>query len=764
MLCISLASACLWLLAGPADPRVRAAAPDRAGRAVVEFPGGGSELSLQIPAVTLDGRPQSEFEPADSASSNAALRVSTESLGPLAAAITWAARDDAVHDFTIAISDNSNYYGGGERFGGLNQKGLVLPIASIDRPEPKGSVSYKPTPFYMSTRGYAVWLDSSAPASFDFNATQREQVLIHCRAAQVRLVFIGGDGFAAFLDEFTRLTGRPRVPPAWAFAPWKSRNVHRDRAEVLADAELTRRHDLPGSVIVIDSPWETCYNDFTLNEQQFTAAAAMFARLHELGFQTCLWLTPFINTQNVVDMPGITPGPCSNFAAAAERGLLVRGPDGGPMIVEWWKGRGALVDFTNPAAVAWWHAQLAQTRRWGVRAFKCDDGEGNFVQDAVFHDGSPAAEMRNRYAALYLETAQQYIDRELGGDGVLLARCGFTGSQRQPFCWAGDNEANWSFENGLPSVVLAGQNAALSGLPLWGHDIAGYIGRPSRELFIRWTQFGALSPLMQVHMTSNLGPWDFDEQTLAIYRTFARLHTQLFPYIAAAAHEAARTGMPIIRPMVLAFPGDPAARTEQYQYLFGPDLLVAPLVQPGDYRTVYLPRARPPVDGQPSATLDNPAPAAAADWIDFWSGAAQQGGRTIEVHAPLERMPLFVRAGALLCLLPEDVDTLLPRYAELAADVVALDDRRVVQIWPGLRADAVLRTADGLRIRADRSGGEVVLTVAADPPRPLELRRMFATLAPGESRDVWTESGAGKWLRTSVTARPEGMELRWPAP
>ncbi len=602
----------------------------------------------------------------------------------------------------LPIHDNSNYYGTGERFHALNQKGYIVPIASIDRPEPKGTASYKPIPFFMSTRGYGLWLDTAEPATFDFNATERSRVLLTVDASKLRFVLFAGPSFIDILREFTALTGRPPVPPAWSFAPWKSRDVHRNRDEVLQDAELTRKHDLPGSVIVIDSPWETGYNDFNINQQQFPDPASMFARLESLGFYTCLWLTPFVNTRNKMDMPGIEPGPTSTLTDAAAKGLLVKQPDGQPYLASWWKGKGGLVDFTNPAAVAWWHEQLARTAQFNIRAFKCDDGEGNFIADARFHDGSPASAMKNRYAVEYLRATYSYLTDRFHGDGVLFARCGFTGSQKYPFCWCGDLETNFSTDNGLPAAIIAGQSAALSGLSMWGHDIAGYIGEPTPECFIRWTQFGCFSPLMQIHMTCNKGPWDFGPEALDIYRTFAKLHTQLYPYINAAAHEAATTGMPIIRPMVFAFQSDPAAAAHIYQYMFGPDLLVAPMYAGGTRRTVYLPKG---------------------DWLNYWTGSKDTGPRTIDVEAPIAQVPLFVRAGAIIEMLPPDINTLITKNDKLDKSAIPLDDRRIVQVWPG--PSTKLDSPDGLQISTAEN--EIILESAT--PRPIELQFMHTRFA-----------------------------------
>ncbi|MGA7307055.1 MAG: TIM-barrel domain-containing protein, partial [Rhodothermales bacterium] len=383
-------------------------------------------------------------------------------------------------------------------------------------------------------------------------------------------------------------------------------------------------------------------------------------------------------------------------------GFLVSDSSGKVLTTEWWKGEGGLVDFTNPDAVAWWYAQLDKTRAYGAKAFKCDDGEGNFVPDAVFHDGTPAYKMKNRYAALYDSVMQAYVDDRLGGDGALITRSGYTGTQKYSFDWAGDNRSNFSFEDGLPTAILAGQNAALSGIALWGSDIAGYFGYPDPELFIRWTQFATFSPFMQVHMTSNQGPWDFGPDALEIFRDFAKLRISLFPYLYEAVNEAARTGMPVIRPMVLAFQRDDRAAAARYQYLFGPDLLVAPMYQSGTYRSVYLPEG---------------------EWVDWWNGSIFDGMQTIEVHAPLAQIPLFVRSGAMLPLLPEDVDTLVPRSAKTDSSVVTMDDRRVIQIWPGTRGER--RIWGDLSAVLERVGGIATLHIESRTRRKVEVRLMY---------------------------------------
>ena len=328
--------------------------------------------------------------------------------------------------------------------------------------------------------------------------------------------------------------------------------------------------------------------------------------------------------------------------------------------------------------------------------------------------------MKNRYSDLYNGAMQEYVEKELGGDGVLIVRSGFTGVQKYPFAWAGDNYADFSFDDGLPSVVVAGQNAALSGISLWGSDIAGYAGTPDKELFIRWTQFATFVPFMQIHMTSNLGPWDFDEETLEIFREFAVLRSQLFPYLYDAVYETSRSGMPVIRPMVLAFPEDRDAHKQIHQYMFGPDLLVAPMISRGTSRSVYLP---------------------AGSWYDYWTRQRHEGPRTIEAAAPLSRIPLYVRSGAILPMLPADVQTLVSRHPRMDSSISALDERRILEVWPGRGAG--LATWDGLRARIEGSS----LLVESDRERAVEIR-LVGGHASSEIDDATVTTGeAGATLR-----------------
>ncbi len=637
---------------------------------------------------------------------NQSANILFEILDNNSIAVEWIPIDSFFYEFNFHLrnNDETRYYGTGERFNSLNQRGYIIPNITDDRYGNKGVGTHKPIPFFMSNRGLGIWVDSFSPGIFDLNGTERFETRIQFNETRLRIVFIGGENLSEILKAFTNLTGRPALPPPWAFGLWKSRNVHHNQDSVYADIEKLRQYKIPASVLVIDSPWETGYNNFKVNTQQFNNSDSMFNRIKELGFNLCLWLTPFVNQENILDMDGITQE-SNNFSEASEKSFLVKDKDGKTTLSDWWKGKGGLVDFTNPQAVSWWNKQMEKMLEYNVKAFKCDDGEGNFVLDAVFYDGTPAYKMKNRYSLLYDSVMQNFVNKYLDGDGVLITRSGYTGFQKYPFAWAGDNHADFSFEDGLPSVIIAAQNAAMSGISLWGTDIAGYAGNQTKELFIRWTQFAVFCPFMQVHMTSNLGPWDFGKDALEIFRKYAIIRMQLFPYLYNAVNEAVNSGMPVIRPMALAFENDDEAAKNIYQFMFGPNILVAPIYQPGTHRTVYLPEG---------------------EWIDFWNGEILEGEQYIEVEAPLEKIPLYVRSGAIIHLLPDDIQTLVLRNPEMNDSIKAIDDRRILQVWPGSNGN--LKTWEEISASVSESNNAIQLSFSSEIQRPLSIEIMFKKL------------------------------------
>lgn len=628
----------------------------------------------------------------------------------------------------FTVDDSASYYGMGEHFDTLDHAHTIVRNLSLDNAGNKGSGTYKPIPFFMSTTGYGLWLDTTGEATFDFNATDRNQVVLDAVSNQLRVILFTGPPehsgrFPYLLADFTQLAGRAILPPYWAFAPWQARDFHQNQAQVMEDIDKTRELGLPASVILIDSPWATAYNSYQFNPKQFSDAPAMVKHLHEAGYKLVLWHTPWINNHS--DKPA-EPGfegkieeTSPNYAVAEERGFFIKKQNGSPYVGRWWKGQGSLIDFTNPKARQWWQDEVRQAIRAGADGFKDDDAEGSFlVGDVKLFDGSDPRLMRNRYGTLYNNAVEELIQNDLKGNGILFARSVTTGANGIGFLWAGENDASFSQQNGLPSVVTAGLSAGISGIPLWAADLGGYRKQddtPNATLLARWTEFAAFTPVMEIMSQANLTPSTFDQtftqtftQTFAqplnqplnqngggttaldIYRKYAILHTSLFPYLYAAAQEAAKTGQPILRALVLNYQDDTRARSIKSEYLLGPDLLVAPVIDENISRVVYLPTG---------------------DWINLFTGELIYGPKTLVVKAPLETIPVFARKGTVLPKIPDDIMTLISPKDSGNKTVHSLDNRRVFEIL-GEASNAETTFTDFEGRAVTRSGNTLQITAA----------------------------------------------------
>jgi alpha-glucosidase (family GH31 glycosyl hydrolase) len=362
----------------------------------------------------------------------------------------------------------------------------------------------------------------------------------------------------------------------------------------------------------------------------------------------------------------------------------VRDGDGDPLVARWWMGRGSPVDLTSVRAEAWWREQAAGVLRAGVEGIKADDGEGYvFPADARFADGRTGAEAAWGYGRAYRRSMQRALDEVHGpGRGVVFGRSGWSGQQATGVLWAGDQASDaWS----LRALVAAAVGAAWSGFSNWSHDVGGYLGRAgidrcAPELLVRWAQLGCFTPLMQAHGRLQQEPWTYDARTLALYRAYVLLHERLVPYIRAAAATAARGGPPIVRPLGLLAPGDPAAWSVSDAFGFGPAMWVAPVVELGaTERETVLPAGR---------------------WVEAWSGRAVEGGREVVAPAPLHTIPVWVREGAIVVTHPADhVARGLGDGAEHARPLEAT-------LWGEPRCGrALARLPDGTRVSWRRGRG-----------------------------------------------------------
>ncbi|MCG3149305.1 MAG: hypothetical protein PCFJNLEI_02765 [Verrucomicrobiae bacterium] len=628
-----------------------------------------------------------------------------------------------------------HFYGLGEKFNTFNQAGKKTRIITDDPPGDKGDKSYKVMPWFISTRGYGFHLDSSAESFFDLRAEFADRYVVSNLFSTLKFNIVAGPKLTEVLTRFTGYTGRPQMSPPWAFAPWLSSDRWANGGEVRYVLSKYREHDLPGSVFVFDSPWEIAYNDFTWNMTQFgnggtfegqfyagfSSVSDMMQFLKTNGWKSVNWMTPFINTTSACcgEVPGQNLGQAANYAEGAASNYFVRASLGGPpLLTNWWKGTGSPIDFTNPDAVRWTQQQLSNLVAISdgvIGGFKTDDGEsgnppGSYIpKSAVYFDGRTGEEMQNGYATEY----HKAVWHVLGTNGILFARSGFTGSQAFSGYWAGDNVPNFGESNGLPSVIVAGQSAAMCGYSTWGHDIGGYqntqFSSTLTNLFMRWTQFGAFSPLMQLHRQVGSPvaphyPWGYGAEALANYRFYTKLHTALFPYIYTYATEASQTGLPIIRPLVLLHQDDPNVYGLNHTYYFGNEMIIAPVItNTATTRIVYLPAGR---------------------WHDFFTNITYTGGQNIVwTNANQSQLPVFLRAGAIVPLISSNTLTLTD--FNLATNALEF------LVYP--TTDSSFTVYDGTSVNVQTNGTFITANLTS-VPRPIKLR-VFAPPAAGAERD-----------------------------
>ncbi|MDR0644385.1 MAG: alpha-xylosidase [Treponema sp.] len=502
-------------------------------------------------------------------------------------------------------------YGLGERFGPLVKNGQTIDIWNADG----GTASeqaYKNIPFYVSNRGYGVFVNDAGKVSFEIASEKTSRVQFSVSGEVLEYFIIYGPSPKKVIERYTALTGRPALPPIWTFGLWLSTSftTSYDEKTVMSFIDGMLERNIPLSVFHFDCFWMKGFNwcDFTWDKAVFPDPAGILSRIKAKGVKICVWINPYIAQRSPL------------FGEGRRNGYFIKNPDGSVFQTDQWQAGMAIVDFTNPSAVLWYTDLLSKLLDIGVDCFKTDFGE-RIPTSAVYFDGGDPERCHNYYAFLYNKAVFELLERKKGrGQACVFARSATAGGQRFPVHWGGDCES--TFE-AMAETLRGGLSLGLCGFGFWSHDIGGFEGTPDPNLFKRWLAFGLLSSHSRLHGSNSYRvPWNIDAESTDVCRFFTELKASILPYLIETAKEAHEKGIPMLRAMFLEFPEDPACAYLDRQYMLGSDLLVAPVFSADGTVSYYLP------DGK---------------WRNFFSGEKTEdpGWRT-ECHG-YKSLPLWVR-------------------------------------------------------------------------------------------------------------------------
>nr|AGS51526.1 alpha-xylosidase [uncultured bacterium contig00004] len=478
----------------------------------------------------------------------------------------------------LSLTVGELVYGLGERFGPFVKNGQSVDIWNADG----GSASeqaYKNVPFYMTNKGYGVFVNDPGNVSFEISSEKTARVQFCVKGEAIEYFVIYGPTPKEILERYTTLTGKPAMPPKWSFGLWLSTSftTSYDEKTVMSFIDGMEERKIPLSVFHFDCFWMRGFNwcDFTWDKETFPDPKGMLSRIKAKGIKICVWINPYIAQRSAL------------FAEGKKGGYFIKKPDGSVFQTDAWQAGMAIVDFTNPAAVKWYCGCLEKLLDMGVDCFKTDFGE-KIPEDVTYFDGGDPHRHHNFYSFLYNKAVFELLERKRGkGEAVLFARSATAGGQRFPLHWGGDCES--TFE-AMAETLRGGLSLGLCGFGFWSHDIGGFEGTPNAALFKRWLAFGLLSSHSRLHgSTSYRVPWSVDEESADVCRFFTELKTKLLPDILKAAQEACEKGIPVLRAMIIEFPGDPACEYLDRQYMLGSNLLVAPVFSESGEVTYYLP-------------------------------------------------------------------------------------------------------------------------------------------------------------------------------
>ncbi|MDR1419467.1 MAG: alpha-xylosidase [Treponema sp.] len=516
----------------------------------------------------------------------------------------------------LSLDVGEYIYGLGERFGPLVKNGQSVDIWNRDG----GSCSdqaYKNIPFYLSGKNYGVLVNTPSRVEFEIGSINVRNVEFSAGGECLEYIVIGAENPKSVLSKYTALTGRPPVPPAWSFGLWLSTSWIPDSNEKITMEFIDgmKERGIPLSVFHFDARWMDDFNccDFIWSKR-FGDAKVLLKKIHDRGVKVCVWMNPYVSQESVL------------FDEGKKNGYFIKKKNGDIWQTDVWMSGMAVVDFTNPAARTWYMGRLEELVDMGVDVFKTDFGE-RIPVDVAYWDGSDPEKMHNYYPYLYNSAVFHMLKQKKGeNEACVFARSATAGTQQFPVHWGGDNDASYV---SMAESLRGGLSFCQSGFGFWAHDISGFQGTATPDLYKRWAAFGLLSTHSRLHgQESYRVPWLFDEESSRVLAHFTRLKCSLMPYLFSQAVSVHETGVPAMRAMMLDFPGDPACGTLDRQYMLGDDLLVSPVFREDGFAEFYVPGG--------------------GVWVNYLDGECFDGGRWYRRRYDYFSLPLLVRPGAII--------------------------------------------------------------------------------------------------------------------
>ena len=573
----------------------------------------------------------------------------------------------------FALSPDEKIFGCGESYTNLNKRGQKVVLFTDDANGVQNESMYKPIPFFMSSRGYGVFMHTSSPVTCDFGKyfSGVTSLMIGDDALDL-FIFIGEP--KEILNEYTNLTGKAGMPPLWSFGFWMSRITYFSEADGRAVADKLRVNKIPCDVIHFDTGWfETDWRcDYKFSSSRFQNPEKMITDLKKQGFHISLWQLPYFVPKN------------SLFPEIISKGLAVKDAKGNIPYED------AVLDFSNPETVKWYQERIGGLLKMGVGAIKVDFGEAAPL-NGLYYSGKTGFYEHNLYPLRYNKAVAD-ITKEVNGENIIWARSAWAGSQRYPTHWGGD-PANTN--TSMAATLRGGLSLGLSGFTFWSHDMGGFVHAAPENLYRRWASFGMLTSHARSHGIPPTEPWEYGEDFLNFFRNADELRYRLMPYIYAQAKHSSENGLPMIRALFIEFPGDPGSWLIDNEYLFGSDMLVAPMFENTRERDVYLPPC---------------------NWIDYQTGKTYSGGwhRMAPGKIPII---ILIKEGSVIPHINLAQSTMQMDWTRLELRVFASENSYFVQGKICLPDDNILnqvqleKDIDGFKLKNDPYSGKVKWTI-----------------------------------------------------